>query len=155
MPLIADLILVSGSNHEIKTASSSVYFFHVTRTGAEEYLKTAPIKPLRTRTTQGLKRTFETEYQVIQPFTLKMVAIATALGKKKLCSQIIIDVNPDAPIIELYGFGSFGYFKGRGLLQPNAILSIENLRELHQYRVLSNAVNPNLGCGTFTRRLIV
>ena len=152
----ADLILISGTNHTIKTASTSTYFFHVTNTGAEEYMKTAPIKALRSRVSQAPRRTFEVDYEVVRPFRMKMVTIQTVLGKAKQVLHVIFDINPDADIIELYGYSDFGYMRGGAqIVYDQMSVDSEYLKKAHKLRTIQLSSNVGINCGKFTRRLII
>lgn len=110
------LQLETGEQRETNRASR-VFFVYVTPTGAEMPISKCPgLKKEWGRTNGafgGESRQTITEYTVTMPCTIKLVNLQSTFGRPKRVVNLMIDLNPEAAVIELKGLDGFGLFKGR------------------------------------------
>ena len=146
------IILQGGELRIGTTASHRAYQWYVQPNGLETKINLCPhLRPVgnfspRSDGREGGTRVWTTQYEVLAPFTMKFVCFSSQLGKKAKSASIYIDVDEEAPAIEIYGFGGHGFFKGRGRVNAKLTkVDMATLKSQHGYVVTAPPVKINSG----------
>lgn len=140
-----------GESREGMRGSNRLYFFYVTPTGIEASLGKAKLalSPRWSRTTGEISsgRIITSEYDLLQPCSIKMVNMYSNFGKPRKNINLYLNLGEEHACIQLKGYEGFGEFVGNaevdleksssGIGQYATTIDEDFLKEYCDYDVLT------------------